>query len=158
MTDDLRPVELETWSEFYMALRAVLAELPPGTELLLRPAGDARTAHVRARPEPSVEIRAGDRRLAALPCRTETDIIEHVRTNLEEHWALDGPTELEHAFSSDVAPRLLDALIDGALIGDLPEVESPRPSSHVSGAAGDGDLASRLDPEMLERLRRMGRS
>lgn len=158
MAHDLRPVELATWSEFHMALRAVLAELPPATELLLRPAGDARTAHVQARPEPSVEIRADDRRLAALPCRTETDIIEHVRTNLEEHWELDAPAELEYAFSSDVAPRLRDAFIDGAIVDDLPEVESPRPSSHVSGEAGGGDLASRLDPAMLERLRRMGGS
>jgi uncharacterized protein YgiM (DUF1202 family) len=45
MVDDLLPVGLETWGEFFMALRAVLAELPPATELLLRPIGDARTAH-----------------------------------------------------------------------------------------------------------------
>lgn len=153
-----RPVELDTWSDLYMVVRSVLAELPPGTALLLRPADDERAAHITARPQPRFEVRAGERQLAVLPCRTETDIIDHLRSNLEDHWEVDHPTLLEHRFSEQVSPRLSSAFADDDIVRDLPDAERPRPSSHTSGEQARDDLASRVDPDLMERLRQMGRA
>lgn len=153
-----RSVDLETWNDLYMVVRSVLAELPPGTQLLLRQADDERAAHITARPQPRFEVHAGGRRLAVLPSSTESDLIEHLRANLEDHWEVDHPSQLEHGFSEQVSTRLASAFADDEIVRDLPEAERPRPSSHTSGERGRDDVMSRLDPEVAEKLRQLGSS
>jgi hypothetical protein len=157
VTRDWQPVELATWSDFFMALRAVLLELPPGTQLLLRPVDDDRAAHIATGPKPRVEIRAGQTRLASLPCDSITDVIDHVETNVHEHWELDTPGQLLSRFDGPVAPRLRTAFTDDEIIGDLPEGERPSPLVHSEGEEGGGALGGQISPEMLERLRAIGR-
>lgn len=156
--DEWHRVDLETWSDFYMALRSVLAELPPGTELLLQPDGDARIAAVTARPRPHVAIRTHAQDLASFRCETFTDLIDRVRSNIEDHWEVEAPGQLAYAYEGDVSPRLRAAFADGDLVHDLPEGERPSPTAHSSGSDGESGLAGRLSPEVAEKLRRMGSS
>ncbi len=140
-----------------MALRAVLAELSPGSALLLRAPDDRRVARVAARPGPRVEIVVGDRRLATLPCRTHTDILAHLEDTTREHWGLDAPTQLAYAYEGEVSTRLREALSGGDLVEDLPEGERPMQRRHSAGTSGGDDLGGRLDEATLERLRGMTR-
>lgn len=149
------PVTQETWSDFYMVLRSVLAELPPGARLLLAGDDDERVAHITARPTPHVEVRAGERRLASLSCGSLTDVLEHVRANVEDHWELAGPSQLSFAYEGSVSPRLREAFAGEDLVADMPEVEAPGATAHTTGDDTRGDVGGRLDAETLEKLRRL---
>lgn len=151
------PVTQETWSDFYMVLRSVLAELPPGVRLLLGADDDARVAHVTARPAPHVEVRAGERRLASLSCGSLTDVLEHVRANVEDHWDLAGPSQLSYTYEGSVSPRLRAAFTGEDLVADLPEVDSPGATAHSTGDEARQDLGGRLDAETLEKLEELRR-
>lgn len=156
--DDWRRVDLDSWADFFMALRSVLAELPPGTDLLLQPDGDARAAHVTARPQPRVAIRTRDEQLASFRCASITDVVDRIRSNVEDHWGLDAPVQLAYSYDGDVSPRLRTAFADADLVHDLPEGERPSPTAHTTGDDGDSGLAGRLSPEITQKLRRMGSS
>lgn len=139
-----------------MVLRGVLTELPPGSTLLLRPQGDERVAHVNARPRPHVEIRAGDRRLAALSCSSLADVVDRVRANVQDHWELLTPAQLVVDYEGQVSPRLRSAFSDDDLVADLPEGERPSATARSTGEDVEGDVGSRLDPALVERLRELG--
>lgn len=156
--DDWRSVDVATWSDFFMTLRGVLAELPPGTELLLQPDGDARVAHVTARPRPHVEVRTRTQQLASFRCDTITEVVDRVRSNVEDHWELDAPTRLAYTYEGDVSPRLRTAFADDELVHDLPEGDRPSPTAHTTGEDGQSGLGGRLSPEVADKLRRMGSS
>lgn len=157
MTHDWQAVELTTWPDFFMALRAVLLELPPGTQLLLTPADDERVAHIATGPPPRVEIRARQTRLASLPCDSITDVIDHVETNVHEHWELVTPGQLLSRFEGPVAPRLRAAFTGDEIIGDLPDGDRPSPLAHSAGEEGSSEVGGRIPQEMLDRLREVGR-
>lgn len=152
-----RPVILETWQSFTMALRAVIAELPPGAALLLRPEGDERVARIVARPA-RFEVHAHGQRLASFACGTETELLSRLEANVDEHWELDSPAQLSFSYEGDVSTRLREAFGESDLVSDLPQGERPSPTMHSRGEPGRDDVASRIDPAVLEKLRGMGSS
>lgn len=156
--DALRTVDLDTWSDFFMTLRGVLAELPPGTQLILSPADDARTAHIVTLPKPHVDIRTEARPVASIACDSITDVIDTIEENVEEHWGLSMPRQLSYGYDGDASPKLQKAFTDEGFVADLPEGERPSSTAHSSGDDSSGGLAGHLDADVAEKLRQLGSS
>lgn len=161
-----------TWSDFFNACQHVLLQLPRGHALLLQPALDGRVLRLRSRTVLAQVLLRGDV-VATPPADDFDDLVQVVRRSVNEHWKLRHPRELTYAFEGAASNALVLCLrsarvpppSDHLLAKYLPLPSRRKPTRAPSSRDGTSitrpptteSVRDRLDDELIERLRSMGR-